>query len=58
MRPVESGVQVTPTPFELAAQVTESLLAGPLAIDLPVQSAPAHYTAPGTRRLGGSGLAS
>ena len=31
-----------------------TLLPGPLAIDLPVQSALAQYTAPGTRRLVGT----
>src|ERR1700730_6044551 len=56
MRPVERLVVqvVAPVVGDVVHALGASLLPGPLAIDLPPQSAPAQYTAPGTRRATGT----
>src|SRR5882672_1927518 len=54
IRPVDRLVEQLVVPFVLNVQTLGgSLLPGPLRIDLPAQSAPAQYTAPGTRRAVG-----
>src|ERR1700752_3531598 len=55
IRPVERvGPQVVAPVVGLGVQeLGGSLLPGPAAIEWPMQSAPAQYTAPGTRRLVG-----
>src|SRR6516164_7662069 len=58
MRPVESEVEQVVWPPDVVHTLGGSLLPGPFAIDLPVQSAFAQYTAPGTRRLVGTEMTS
>src|SRR5258705_9685906 len=51
MRPVDRTVEHVVVPSVWNVQTLGgSLLPAPPAIDLPVQSAPAQYTAPGTRK--------
>ena len=59
MRPVESDVEQLVLPVESVLQTAGgSLEPGPFAIDFPVQSAVAQYTAPGTRRAVGTEIVS
>src|SRR5919108_5252194 len=61
MRPEEGWVEQVVANGAVVAVVHAlggSLLAGPPWIDLPVQSAPAQYTAPGTRRFVGTEIVS
>src|SRR5437016_5040978 len=54
MRPVDRVDEQLVVPFVLNVQLLgRSLLPAPAAIEWPVQSAPAQYTAPGTRRAAG-----
>src|SRR5437868_4651240 len=57
MRPVESAVPVqlvAPVVGLIVQALGASLLPAPAAIEWPVQSASAQYTAPGTRRAAGT----
>src|SRR5256885_956202 len=56
IRPLERTVEqlVAPVVGLVVQLLTGSLLPGPLRIDLPVQSASAQYTAPGTRNAAGT----
>src|SRR5882672_1457332 len=51
MRPVDRGAEHVVTLVVASVVQVASLLAGPAVTDLPVQSAVAQYTAPGTRTL-------
>src|ERR1700730_8696794 len=52
IRPVDNLVEqlVAPVEGDVVQLLGGSLLPGPAAIEWPLQSAPAQYTAPGTRR--------
>src|SRR6266404_2862242 len=56
MRPLDRLVVqlVAPVVGLIVHELGASLLPGPLAIEWPLQSAPAQYTAPGTRRAVGT----
>src|SRR4030081_1655170 len=56
MRPVDSMLPhvVAPVEAEVVQLLGGSLLPAPAAIEWPVQSAPAQYTAPGTRNATGT----
>jgi hypothetical protein len=56
MRPVDRLVVhvVAPVEAEVVQALGGSLVPGPAAIEWPVQSAPAQYTAPGTRKATGT----
>src|SRR5215469_18765939 len=54
MRAEESFVEQVVAPLVVVQMLGGSLVLEPFRIDLPVQSAVAQYTAPGTRRLVGT----